>query len=93
MKQITRSTNTTRDAIITAVNNTLSIFDIAPVTSIKLVGGLIELDSKGMTVYTDGKDVFATPDWALDWTDGEWSGISANGQSFTIVDCRPMVEV
>jgi hypothetical protein len=93
MKQIKKITGANIVNVMRAVNSTLDIMGGHTVESWTLQGGILMVDGdKGMTIYTEAGDVFATPDWALDWADGEWSGVSANGQSFTIADCEPMVE-
>jgi len=43
-----------------------------------------------VSIHTDGADFYCTPDFMLDWVDGEWSGVSANGADFTIWDSAPL---
>lgn len=94
MKQITNITTANLSKVQSAVNKTLDILGGGyTVGAWKLEAKNLIIDGdKGMTIYSEKGDVFATPDWALDWYDGEWSGVSANGQHFTICNCEPKVE-
>lgn len=98
MNQVRRTTKTNSYGVMDAVNTLLGLVDGYTVKSWAMFAGTIIVvgqqgDEHGVTVWTDGADFFATPDWMLDWADGEWSGLSANGQYFTINNCEPMVEV
>lgn len=95
MKQISKHTSKHSTGIMNAVNALAAELDTFVVKSWAMFAGAIQIDVNGndcsLTVWTDGNDYFATPDWMLDWVDGEWSGHSANGQWFTINNCEPMV--
>ncbi len=94
MKQIKKTTTSHYNGIMNAIQKLQSDFEFE-VKSPKMFDGCIQIivdgSDKSLSVWTDGKDYFATPDWALDWADGEWDGMSANGQFFTINNCEPMV--
>ena len=97
MKQVKRITSSQYDGVVAAVNVTLECFPGITVPSFKMFCGTIVVAGctneygNSITVYTDGNDFCCTPDFALDWTDSEWSGVSANGVGFDIVDQMPVV--
>lgn len=97
MKQVLRMSKNAWSGAMDATNALLTIIDGYTVKSWKMVQGVVVLVDAtgaefGTTIWTDGADFFATPDWMLDWADYEWSGTSAKGQSFTIFNCEPMVD-
>lgn len=89
MNYIKKCTTYNISAINVALANTLDTigFDATYIT--KLTNGAAVVNGQAYSVWTDGKDTFVTPDFMLDWSDGEWSGLSANGAFFTIIDGEP----
>lgn len=103
MKLITstvkKAQNGTVPAIMAAVNATLESFDMVQVTGWKFFAGTIPAvntetsEPESLSIYKNGDEFFATPDFALDWIDGEWAGIGSRGTHFTISgDCGIIIE-
>lgn len=96
------------DAVNTLVRdlNTYADCERWVITDYKMVGGCLwivdtiggetEVFTKGnkhqVTVFADGDDYFAYPWFCYDGFDNAWTGRSAKGKYFTIVDELPVIE-
>lgn len=95
MKQVLRMSKNQWPSVMDAVNVlTADLSDYQgieyTVKSWKMVDGCIVLvageNEFHTTIWTDGSDYAATPDWMLDWIASEWSGRTAQGNDVTIGD-------